>query len=128
MFWNAIKRTVFWSYERGTWQYDLLVGGIILFVLFSPRPWFNDKAQVTSSVGAGQVVLQQQEDSSGLKSYRVDFHLLVSAPRTTELERRAHDVLKNRVEGLRGRTFQVVRIEPVKSEDGTVTSYDVWVK
>ena len=127
MLWNAIKRTVFWSYDRGTWPYDVLVAGIVLFVFFSPRHWFNDQAQVASPVRTGQVVLQQEEPS-GLKSYRVDFHLLVSAPRPTELERRAHDVLKNNVEGLRGKAFQVVRIEPVTGEDGTVHSYDVWVK
>jgi hypothetical protein len=127
MLWNAIKRTVFWSYDRGTWQYDVLVAGIVLFVFFSPKPWFNDKAQVTAATHIGQVVLQQEEPS-GLKSYRVDFHLLVSAPRSTELERRAHDVLKNNVEGLRGKTFQIVRMEAVTGEDGTVHSYDVWVK
>ncbi|MGH7176484.1 MAG: hypothetical protein ACREJC_03800, partial [Tepidisphaeraceae bacterium] len=60
--------------------------------------------------------------------YRVDFHLLVSAPRSTELERRVHDVLQKNVEGLRGKTFQIVRMEPVTGEDGTVHSYDVWVK
>jgi hypothetical protein len=127
MLWNAIKRTVFWSYDRGTWQYDVLVSGIVLFVFFSPKPWFNDKAQVTLPVNAGQVVLLQEE-ASGLKGYRLALHLLASAPRSTELERRAHDVLQKNVEGLRGKTFQVVRIEPVTGEDGTVHSYDVWVK
>ena len=34
--WRAIVRVLFWSYERGTWQYDLAVAGIVLFVLFSP--------------------------------------------------------------------------------------------
>jgi hypothetical protein len=127
MLWNAIKRTVFWSYDRGTWPYDALVAGIVLFVFLSPTHWFNDKAQVTAPGHSGQVVLQQEEPS-GLKSYRVDLHLLVNPPRTTELERRAHDVLQKHVEGLRGKVFQVVRIEPVTGEDGTVHSYDVWVK
>src|SRR6266404_5336158 len=35
--WRAIVRVVFWSYERGTWQYDVAVAAIVLFVLFSPR-------------------------------------------------------------------------------------------
>ena len=30
--WHAIKRVLFWSYERGTWQYDLAVVGIVLFL------------------------------------------------------------------------------------------------
>lgn len=127
MLWNAIKRTLFWSYDRGTWQYDILVVAIVLSVFFSPRSWFNDKAQVTPAPPAGQVTLQQQ-DASGLRTYRVDFHLLVSAPRSTEIERRAHDVLRKNIDELRGKTFQIVRIEPVTDQDGTVHYYDVWVK
>jgi len=45
--WRGIMRVVFWSYERGTWQYDVAVVGIALFVLFSPRfIHFNDQPSV----------------------------------------------------------------------------------
>ena len=124
--WRTIANTVFWSYDRGTWQYDLLVGAIVLFVIFAPGGWFSDKAQVGPSP-SGQVLLQR-EDPSGMKTYRVDFRMLVNEPRPGELERRAHDVLKKNVDELHDRTFQVVRIEPVAGEDGTVHSYDVSVK
>ena len=126
--WTIIRRTVFWSYERGTWQYDILVAAIVLFVFFSPRAWFNDQAQMTSSTQAGQVLLQQTDPSTGQEAYRVDFNLLVPPPRSTELERRAHDVLQKSVPELRGQTFQVVRIEPVTDSDGTVLYYHIWVK
>ena len=33
--WRAVVRVVFWSYERGTWQYEIAVAAIVLFVLFS---------------------------------------------------------------------------------------------
>lgn len=126
--WKVIQRTVFWSYDRGTWPYDILVGAIVLFVFFSPRSWFNDQATVTSAAHAGQVLLQQSDPSTGLESYRVEFNLLVPAPRSTELERRAHELLQKNVADLRGRTFQVVRIEPVRNADGTVQYYEIWVK
>ncbi len=45
--WGKIKlvvsRTVFWAYERGSWQYDLLVLAILMFIFLSPRSWFNDR-------------------------------------------------------------------------------------
>ena len=122
-----MSRTVFWSYDRGTWPYDILVFAIVIFVFFSPRSWFNDKAQITAPSHSGAVQFQQ-ENAAGLKSYRVEFHLLVPAPRSTELERRAHELLEKNVPELRGKTFHVVRIEPVASEDGTVHFYDIWVK
>ena len=34
--WRAIKRVLFWSYERGTWQYDLAVVGIVLAFFVRP--------------------------------------------------------------------------------------------
>src|SRR3970282_1412894 len=91
--WRGISNTIFWSYERGTGPYDILVGAIVLFVFLSPRSWFNDQAQVTTASQAGQVLLQQVDPATGLESYRVEFNLLVPAPRSTELERRAHELL-----------------------------------
>lgn len=127
--WKVIQRTVFWSYERGTWPYDLLVGAIVLFVFFSPRSWFNDQAQVAPASQGEQVLLQQSDPATGLESYRVEFNLLGPPPRSkTELERRVHEVLQKNVQGLYGRRFQVIRIDPVINADGTVQYYEIWVK
>jgi hypothetical protein len=40
---QILSRTFFWSYERGTWQYDVAVILILVFVLLTPRNWFQDK-------------------------------------------------------------------------------------
>ncbi len=39
----VISRSVFWAYERGSWQYDLIVAAILAFIFLSPRVWFNDR-------------------------------------------------------------------------------------
>jgi hypothetical protein len=36
--WNAF----FWTYERATWQYDVMVIAILAFVLLTPPAWLND--------------------------------------------------------------------------------------
>ena len=36
--WN----TFFWTYERATWQYDLMVIAILAFVWLTPPAWLND--------------------------------------------------------------------------------------
>ena len=41
--WRIFLRTVFWSFERGTWPYDIAVAVIVVFVLLSPRSWFHDQ-------------------------------------------------------------------------------------
>ena len=34
---QILNRIFFWSYERGTWQYDVAVALILVFVLLTPR-------------------------------------------------------------------------------------------
>src|SRR3990172_10715988 len=45
--WDKLKlgvtRTILWSYERGTWQYDVLVLAILAFIFLTPRVWFQDR-------------------------------------------------------------------------------------
>ena len=36
--WNAF----FWTYERATWQYDLMVVAILAFIWLTPPDWLND--------------------------------------------------------------------------------------
>jgi hypothetical protein len=36
--WNAF----FWTYERATWQYDLMVIAILAFVWLTPPDWLHD--------------------------------------------------------------------------------------
>ena len=36
--WNAF----FWTYERATWQYDVMVIAILAFVWLTPPHWLND--------------------------------------------------------------------------------------
>jgi hypothetical protein len=36
--WNAF----FWTYERATWQYDLMVLAILAFVWLTPPDWLRD--------------------------------------------------------------------------------------
>ena len=36
--WNAL----FWTYDRATWQYDLMVIAILAFVWLTPPDWLGD--------------------------------------------------------------------------------------
>ena len=44
----TLKKTLFWSYERGTWQYDLLCVLILAFIFFTPNDLFHKNAEVAS--------------------------------------------------------------------------------
>ncbi len=36
--WNA----VYWTFDRATWQYDLMVAAILAFVWLTPPAWLGD--------------------------------------------------------------------------------------
>jgi hypothetical protein len=129
-FCQGIVRTVFWSYERGSWPYDVVVFVIVLFVLATPSHWFHDQPQV-SAVASSKVQFRSQDFAGQTHTYRLDASVLPLDKRTSsaspELERETHDILARTVDDLRDQSFQVVRIEPVRSQDGSVASYDVTV-
>ncbi len=38
----VLWRTFFWTYERATWQYDVLVILILAFIWLTPPSWLQD--------------------------------------------------------------------------------------
>lgn len=125
-FWRIIVRTVFWSYERGTWQYDIAVVAIVLFVLLTPRSWFHDQPQVGVPEAAGKVTLVS--DDGTLQIYRVDARALAPPMRAPELASDLHAAMQKAVPAFQGRGFEILRIEAVRDENGTVIAYNVQVK
>ena len=39
---RAIWHALFWTFDRATWQYDLMVIAILAFVWLTPPDWIND--------------------------------------------------------------------------------------
>ena len=125
---QILYRTIFWSYERGTWPYDIAVAAIVVFVLLTPRGWFHDEPQVGPPSSVQAVVLLAEDPATSTKTYRVDARLLASPVRTPELEHDLHDAVRKNIREFQGHPFQILRIEPVRGENGSVISYDIWVK
>lgn len=130
--WRGISRTLFWSYERGSWPYDAMVIAILIFVLLTPRRWFNDQPQPSDAHASNAVQLIARDDGGKTRTYRLSASLLPPAKRSQkaspELEEQTHEILGRSVDDLKGRTFQVGGIQPVRGDDGAVSYYDVSVK
>jgi hypothetical protein len=122
---QIFSRTFFWTYERGTWQYDVAVVLILIFVLLTPRAWFHEQPQLGINAIPGEV----KQLSSGADSdlYRVDARLLAPPVQTPALENGLHNALTTTLPELRNRRFSISRIEAVRDAGGTVIAYDVEV-
>ena len=121
---RILSKTFFWSYERGTWQYDLAVILILVFVLATPRHWFRDLPEASASAVAGQVQLLLEE--GGRQTYRVDARLLT--PPKFALQNDLHTALQQALPALHKGNFSISKIEPVRDEQGTVIAYRVEIR
>src|SRR6266576_3860075 len=93
---RVLSKTFFWSYERGTWQYDVAVILILVFVLLTPRDWFRDLPQGGGPAAPGQVRLLFKEGNR--QTYRVDTRIL-APPTKLALQNDLHTALQEALPG-----------------------------
>lgn len=121
---QILSRTFFWSYERGTWQYDLAVILILVFALATPRNWFHDQPESGGPAAPGQVKLISQEGNR--LTYRVDARIL-APPTKLALLNELHTALQEALPELHNGNFSIAKIEPQRDGQGTVVAYQVEV-
>jgi len=119
---QILSRTFFWSYERGTWQFDLAVILILAFVLATPRNWFHDKPESGGPVAPGQILKISQEGNH--ITYRVDVRIL-APPTKLALQNDLHTALQEALPELHKGNFSIGKIEPQRDEQGNVIAYQV---
>jgi hypothetical protein len=108
-----------------------MVVAIVMFVLITPRRWFHDRPQ-NNLTGAAGIVFVAQDAVTHTETYRLDRGLFGGAQLTgksnAEFEEKAHQLLGTSVESLKGQSFQVRKIQPVRGSNGSVLYYEVEVK
>jgi hypothetical protein len=122
---QILSRTIFWSYERGTWQYDVAVALILIFVLLTPRSWFRDQPASGAPAGPGQVLLVAKDGNRQI--YRVDTRVL-APPTKLALQNDLHAALKEALPELQNGNFSISKIEPVRDDQGTIIAYQVEIR
>ncbi len=120
--WRGIGHTLFWAYERGTWQYDLIVMAILAFIFFTPRSWFEDRPtlQLTDLRHVQGIVEVRQSNEGG--TYIVDARLVESMA-TANPEDAIRDIVKARVH----KPFVVKSVGPLRDRHNIVLGYTVTI-
>ncbi|HXM62750.1 MAG TPA: hypothetical protein VN950_17955 [Terriglobales bacterium] len=117
--WRTIRDYIFWSYERGTIQYDVMVTLILLFVLLSPRLInFKDKPVEHNPHRTGVAVVP---DGNGGLIYQIE-----AAAVAGKDDDAVRDQLLEIIEPISGEV-SITKIEPVRDGSGRLLSYRVWV-
>ena len=114
---------IFWSYERGSVQYDVMVTAILLFIFVGPRFIdFKDKPVTTVPIRASEVLVKSSGANREL-TYELRVEDLGNA--STDDERRA--AIKRAIEPISG-DVKVESYRAVVDTKGKVVAYDATVK
>jgi len=118
--WQAISNFVWWSYERGTIRYDIMVTLIVLFIFLAPlKINFKDKP-IERIPHPTRVVLIPDGDSGYI--YQVDATEVAGKDAAT-----VRGYLQRVIEPIAGEV-EVARYEPVYDKKGRVVAYKVWLE
>ena len=112
----------FWSYERGSVQYDVMVTAILLFVFVAPRFIdFKDKPVATPPIRSSEVLVKSGSDGNLI--YEVRAEDLGNA--STDAERSA--ALSRIVESISD-DATLTSYQPVVDTKGKIVAYDARVR
>ncbi|MGD0361454.1 MAG: hypothetical protein ABSC93_11320 [Bryobacteraceae bacterium] len=114
-----LKRFILWDYPRASWQYDVMVGIIVIFVMLTPRGWFRDQPRtpLVSSVS----VLPGEHGSS---VYWVEPELLADLSKDQQAQKLTALLTKF----THRKEVTVTRVEPIADSDGETKGYMVFAK
>ena len=120
--WRTIRDYIFWSYERGTIQYDIMVTLILLFVFLSPRLInFKDKPVEHNPHRTGVAVVP---DGQGGLIYQIEAAAVGQVVGNDDSVIRGE--LLQIIEPISGEV-SITKVEPVRDGSGRILSYKVWV-
>lgn len=118
--WSTIKSYLFWTYERGSFHYDVMVTVILLFIFVAPR-FVDFKDQPAGQHSHPNEIVVTADPNQGY-IYQADAAAVDAQD--------AAMVKANFVRLLQPMLGQVTisRIEPVRDAVGHIVAYRAWIK
>jgi hypothetical protein len=122
---KLLRSYIFWSYERGSIHYDIMVSAILIFMFLSPRFIdFKDKPVETVALHASEVLVKEAgtEGQSSRFVYQIRTDEIGGAK--TDAELRA--AMLRVIEPISGEVT-LERYEAVRDAQGKVVAYNAWI-
>jgi hypothetical protein len=124
--WSRIKlvvtQSIFWTYERGSWQYDVIVIAILAFIFLSPRAWFDDRPtfQLTT--------LRHQQGIVEMSRVNKDVRYLVDARLVESRDQKPEVAIPIILQEHLQKAFTVKSIDAVQDRHQVILGYTVMVE
>lgn len=122
---KMIRNYIFWSYERGSFHYDVMVTAILLFMFISPHFIdYNDKPVETVALHTTEVLVKEAGTSGGGSRFMYQVRADDLGGAKTDDERRA--AILRVIEPISGEV-ELQSYEPVYDAQHKVIAYNAWV-
>jgi hypothetical protein len=105
---STLKKVLFWSYERGSWQYDVMCVLILLFIFAVPNSFLHNAQTTDARVALPGPVFVSREEVGQVDPARVN------------------EVIAERLSQRYGHAVTIMRTEPHVDSSGNVTGYLAW--
>ena len=114
-----LKRFILWDFKRGSWQYDVMVGLILVFIFLTPRDWFRDGPRIPQARGVAMLPAE-----NGGWAFLVDPKQLEGTPEDQRISQ-----LTSLLQTAAGdRRLTVTRVVPIQDSDGEIENYMVFAR
>jgi hypothetical protein len=126
---NLIKSYFFWTYERGSFHYDVIVTAILLFMFVTPHfVDFKDRPVETVALHSSEVLVKEagMSGSSSRFVYQVRADDMENAQGGNPSDAEIRAGILRLVEPISGEVT-LERYEAVKDASGRVIAYNAWL-
>jgi len=122
---NLVSKYIFWTYERGSFHYDVMVTLILAFLFISPRFIdFKDKPIAAIPLHASEVLIREQGSSGNDARFIYEIRAEDLHGAATDEDLRA--AILNVIEPISG-SVTLLKYAPVADSHGQVIAYDATV-
>ncbi len=122
---KLLRGYVFWTYERGSLHYDVMVTLILVFLFLSPRLIdFKDRPAETVALQSSEVLVKEAGSRNGNSRFVYQVRAEDMTDAKTDTQRQA--AFLRLIEPISGEV-SLEHYEPVKDAAGKVIAYNVWV-
>ena len=117
-----MRRFLLWSFERGSIQYDVMCGVILVFILLTP-PWvFNDRPDFMRVAMKDPIVRPSHDDEENAV-----FTVKLQTPAFSSDEVNRQAALRSLAEALKA-PVRPSKMEPVYNTTGALVAYAIWIE
>ena len=125
---KILRSYIFWSYERGSLHYDVMVTLILIFLFVSPHVInYNDRPVETVALHASEVLVKEAGRSGSNSRFVYQIRSdMKGGPQEGQTDEERRAAILRVVEPISGEVT-LERYEPVVDAHGKVVAYNAWV-